>query len=486
MQIYQIFIPELGTGVKFKVSPTSEVEEFVTKHKKKSDEDFKKIVIENFVYNLKTEVASSLAMMSRVAGNRAIEAIYAGCVMLNPGLNLEFWLETAFSNASSPFDLDDEDDDFGLSNLNNTFDQEKIKEYIQKQKVTKRSSTKKQFKKLTKQKFLGLDDYLKSMVIGQDEAVEQVVSALYRCQADLHDSNRPLGVFLFAGSSGVGKTHLANKLHSYMYGSDVNMVRIDCGEFQHKHENQKLLGAPPGYVGHDEGGQLTNQVKKNPNTVILLDEVEKAHEDMWNTFLRIFDEGFVTDNKGDIVDFRNAIIIMTTNLGNDKVVENLIATGVGFSQSVDFDRKTEKIPVRSIVEKNTTKAIDKYFRPEFLNRIDKVVIFNHLEREDCVKIAQLEMSVTAEKLLKKGISLQYTDNVINGLIDLGIDTIKGARGIAQIRRDNIETRIAQTIVKSAIPRGTIFHIDYCENDFVFDVQKPVRKTRSKKNKELGE
>jgi ATP-dependent Clp protease ATP-binding subunit ClpA len=132
------------------------------------------------------------------------------------------------------------------------------------------------------------------------------------------------------------------------------------------------------------------------------------------------------------------------------------------------------------------KAIDKYFRPEFLNRIDKVVIFNHLEREDCVKIAQLEMSVTAEKLSKKGISLEYTDNVINGLIDLGIDTIKGARGIAQIRRDNIETKIAQTIVKSSIPRGTIFHIDYLERNFVFDIQKPVKKSKTNKIEELGE
>ena len=479
MQIYQIFVPELGTGVKFKVLPTSEVEEFISRHKKKNEEDLKKVIIENFVYNIKTEVASSLSMMSRIAGNRAIEAIYTGCIMLNPGLNLELWLETAFSSIpTSLFDQDDEDDNF---------DFEKIKDYIQRQKPSsKKSSPKKQFKKLTKQKFLGLNDYLRSTVIGQDEAIDEVVSALYRCQADLHDSDRPLGVFLFAGSSGVGKTHLANKLHTYMYGPDTNMVRIDCGEFQHKHENQKLLGAPPGYVGHDEGGQLTNQVKKNPNTVILLDEVEKAHEDMWNTFLRIFDEGFVTDNKGEIIDFRNSVIIMTTNLGNDKVVENLISTGVGFSQSVDFDRKTEKIPTRNIVEKNTTKAINKYFRPEFLNRVDKVVIFNHLRREDCIKIAQLEMSLTAEKLSKKGISLEYTDNVIDGLIDLGIDTIKGARGIAQIRRDNIETKIAQTIVKSSVPRGTIFHIDYLEDNFVFDVQKPVKKTRSKKVEELGD
>jgi len=170
---------------------------------------------------------------------------------------------------------------------------------------------------------------------------------------------------------------------------------------------------------------------------------------------------------------------MTTNLGNEKTVENLISTGAGFTRNVVFNRKTEEIPIRSIVEKNTHQAIDKYFRPEFINRIDKIVIFNHLNRSDCEKIAEIEMSVIADKLSRKGISLEYTDNVIDGLIYHGIDTIKGARGISQVRRDTIETPIAKTIVYSSVPKGTIFHIDYVDDNFVFNIQKPIKKTRQK-------
>ncbi|MDA1149094.1 MAG: AAA family ATPase, partial [Bacteroidetes bacterium] len=337
-------------------------------------------------------------------------------------------------------------------------------------------------KKLTKQKFLGLEQHLKDAVIGQDEAVEEIVSALFRSQADLNDPNRPLGVFLFAGSSGVGKTHLANTLHKYLFGDDTQMVRIDCGEYQHKHENQKLLGSPPGYIGHDEGGQLTNQIKKNPYTVVLIDEVEKAHEDIWNTFLRIFDEGVVTDSKGESISFRNSIIILTTNLGNDKTVDHMISTGAGFTRNVVFKRETKEIPPRSVVEKNTNQAINKYFRPELINRLDKIVVFNHLTYENCQKIAEMEMDLIAEKLSRKGISIAYTDNVIDALIDKGIDTVKGARGISQVRRDVIETPLAKTIVNSSVPKGTIFYVDYLNDSFVFNFEKPTRKIANKESK----
>lgn len=468
MQIYQIHIPELHTGVKFKVLPTKDVEDFVSKHKRKNDENLRKEILQTFVYNLHTDVADSLNMMSRTSAERALEAIYAGCIMLNPGLDSEYWITMAFSTAPIIPIFDQDDDD----------PYEEVKKFIKRQRGTSKEVSIKKNTKMTKQRFLRLEDHLKSVVIGQDSAIDEVVSALARSQAELNDSNRPLGVFLFAGSSGVGKTHLANELHRYMFGSDTQMVRIDCGEFQHKHENQKLTGSPPGYVGHDEGGQLSNQVKQNPYTVVLLDEVEKAHQDIWNTFLRIFDEGMLTDSKGDTVDFRNTIIILTTNLGNDKIVDDMISTGAGFTQVVDFERRTSKIPSRESVIKKTSEAVNKYFRPELLNRIDKTIIFNHLSREDCVQIARLEMSVTAEKLSKKGISLEYTDNVIDGLIALGIDTVKGARGISQVRRDSIETQLATTIVKTAVPKGTIFHIDYLDDKFCFDVQKPVKKKRA--------
>ena len=468
MQIYQIFIPELHANVKFKVVTNEEAETFLKKHKNK--DDLRQAILKFIVFNLNTEVASSLNMMSRQAAERAAEAIYAGCIMLNPGLDVDYWINIAYS--TNPVSPDIEDDALNLTQLRNFI---KTARSTQNKKNIKKIETKN--RKLSKEKFLGLDNFLKTNVIGQDEAVDEIVSNLFRSQADLHDTNRPLGVFLFAGSSGVGKTHLANTLHKYMFGEEVPMVRIDCGEFQHKHENQKLLGSPPGYVGHDDGGQLTNQIKKNPFSVVLIDEVEKAHQDIWNTFLRIFDEGIVTDSKGELVDFRNTIIIMTTNLGNDKVVDSLISTSAGFTQNVVFNRATTKIPSRSVVEKATNEAINKYFRPEFLNRIDKTIVFNHLSRENCEKIAQLEMSVIAEKLSRKGISLHYTDQAVNALIDRGIDTIRGARGISQVRRDVLETPIAKLIVNTYIPKGTIFHIDFVDDGFIFDITKPTKKIK---------
>jgi len=470
MQIYQIFVSELHANVKFKVLTVEEANEF--NEKIKNAKDRKKRVLQHVVFNLNTDVAGSLAMMTRTAAERTLDAIYAGCIMLNPSLDLEYWLTIAFMTA--PIENDGDLSQASIAEIKRMLEKAKRAQPVSKQSKTK---------KITKQKFLGLDFYLKSNVIGQDEAIDEIVSALARSQADMHDPNRPLGSFLFAGSSGVGKTHLAQCLHKYLFDEDTPMIRIDCGEFQHKHENQKLLGSPPGYVGHDDGGQLTNQVKKNPYSVVLIDEVEKAHPDIWNTFLRIFDEGCVTDSKGDVVSFKNTIIIMTTNLGNEKTVENLISTGTGFTNRVDFDRKTSQIPIRSLVEKNTHQAIDKYFRPEFINRIDKIIVFNHLSRNDCEKIAELEMSLVAEKLSRKGLIIEYTDKVIDGLIQKGIDTVKGARGISQVRRDTIETSLAKVMVKSHIPRGTIFHIDFFDDNFVFNIKKPIKKIATSTNNE---
>jgi ATP-dependent Clp protease ATP-binding subunit ClpA len=254
-----------------------------------------------------------------------------GSIMLNPGLDLDNWVNMAYDGGSNmdpfPFDQDAE--------LTSQQFLDTIKNFRKKYPKLddedfpfgdfKKQAKQPKPKQITKQKFLGLESYLKNSIIGQEQAIQTIVSALKRSQVGLNDENRPLGVFLFAGSSGVGKTHLANSLHKYLFGGEYPMVRIDCGEFQHKHENQKLIGSPPGYVGHDEGGQLVNLVKKYPSTVVLLDEVEKAHPDLWNTFLRVFDDGILTDGKGDIVNFRNTIVIMTTNLGNDKTADHLLS-----------------------------------------------------------------------------------------------------------------------------------------------------------------
>jgi len=483
MQIYEIFMNELNVNVKYKVYTPSESKDLVEKiNSFESSDKKKKYILEQVIYNLSTDVSSSLAMMSRIAAEKTVEALYSASVMLNPLLDVDYWLSIAYMTSTTLDDiLDDSGDPFDshadedLTSLLHKRLEDKISKRLSKQKTAA-----KQIKKISKQKFLGLEYYLKKNVVGQDEAIDELVSALARSQAGLNDSNRPLGVFLFAGASGVGKSFLAKSLHTYLFGDAHQMVRVDCGEFQHKHENQKLLGSPNGYIGYEDGGQLTNQMKNNPNSVILLDEVEKAHPDLWNTFLNVFDEGMITDNKGEKIDFRNSIIIMTTNLGNEKTVDNLLYKGAGFTGSVDFEKNIKKLPSKELVEKNTFEAIRKYFKPELINRIDKTIVFNHLGRKDWEKIAEQELSNVAEKLSKRGMSIYYTQNVLDRFIDLGTDTIKGARGMAQVRRDNIETSIAKEIVYKTLPRGTMFHIDYLQDSFILNIEKPkIKKNREK-------
>ena len=487
MKLYQIYFPELAVYVKFKVLDPEEVQSFLSNssgiENKIEFDKFKKTVIDYFIFNLKSEVSEALRMMSRKAAENCINALYAGCVMLNPGLDLDGWINAAYdaTKSTDPFLFDDDEEDDltskafldTIKNFKRKFP--KIDENDLPFPETEKKSKSAKIKPITKQKFLGLHPYLQDSIIGQEKAVASIVDALRRSQAGLNDENRPIAVLLFAGSSGVGKTHLANSVHKYLFGTDNPMVRIDCGEFQHKHENQKLIGSPPGYVGHEEGGQLVNTVKKNPNTVVLLDEVEKAHPDLWNTFLRVFDDGVLTDAKGEVVDFRNTIIIMTTNLGNDKTTSNLLSGGAGFTRDVGYKTKTKETPSREIIERNTNDAIKKHFKPEFLNRIDKTIIFNYLSEEDCKKIAQIEMSIVGEKLNKKGYSIKYTDEIIDLLIGEGIDSVKGARGLSQVRREKIEDPIARLIIDKSTPRGSIFDVDFKEGKVKTTIIKPEKK-----------
>lgn len=470
MNMYQIYVAELRTFVKYKVLTPNEAQDLLAEIEGKDNNAYRKAILESIIFNIKTDVAEGLRTMSRVAAEKCIEALYAGCIMLNPGIDVDYWVDLAYTG--NP--IVDNKSNKKSSDIDNLPDElEKFISDTFKKHADDKQETKTKPKKLTKEKFLGLEDHLKKNIIGQDDAIKTIVSALKRSQTGMNDPNRPLGVFMFAGASGVGKTHLANTLHKYIYGAENSMVRIDCGEFQHKHENQKLIGSPPGYIGHEDGGQLINMIKKYPNTVLLLDEVEKAHPDIWNTFLRIFDEGIATDNKGKQVSFKNTIIIMTTNLGNDKTADNLLRTSAGFTASVDYKTKTKSIPNKEIVEKNTLEAIRKHFKPEFINRLDKTVVFNHLKHEDMISIAELEMSIVKTKLLSKGYSLTYTDSVVEALIEKGIDTVKGARGLSQIRREGIEDKLADIIISTVVPRGTLFEIDFAE-DFDINLIKPAK------------
>lgn len=472
MNIYQIYVPELATYVKFKVLSQEEAKSLIADLEDKPLKDYKKAVLEFVIYNIKTDVAEALRKMSRTAAEKCLDALYAGCIMLNPGLDIDQWIDYAYSRKK------DNSDPRKLFKDPTGDSQKDLEDFFRDtisglSKNNGNQNPKAKAKKITREKFLGLEAHLKQNIIGQDECIDAVVSALKRSQAGLNDDNRPLGIFLFAGPSGVGKTYFANTLHKYLFGTESSMVRIDCGEFQHKHENQKLIGSPPGYIGHEDGGQLINLVKKFPSTVVLLDEVEKAHQDLWNTFLRVFDDGTLTDNKGRQVSFKNTIIIMTTNLGNDKISDDLLRTSAGFTGRVDFASQTKDNPKREIVEKNTKEAVRKHFKPEFINRFDRVIVFNHLAKKDFQKIAELEMSVVKSKLLTKGYSLIYTDSVLDALIDKGVDSVKGARGLSQIRRDGIESKIADVILNSNIARGTIFDIDYME-DFTVNLNIPKK------------
>lgn len=455
MKVYEIFIPEVGTYVKFKQLQPEDTESFVNDMPDVSKEEFMKRVLANFIFNMKSEIVDSLKMMSRKSATATIEALYNGCVMLNPGLEIDNWIRLSYSI---------EAEDTVVKEL----------EALETKAIGPSTVAKSQIKKISKSKFLNLEKYLKERVIGQNHAIEAVVSALKRSQTGLNDANRPLGVFLFAGSSGIGKTHLARELHAYLFGDKYDIIRVDCGEFQHKHENQKLMGSPPGYIGHDEGGQLTNQITQHPDTVVLLDEVEKAHPDLWNTFLRVFDEGIITNNKGEHVSFRNAIIIMTTNLGNDKIVDSLVGKGIGFTARTEVQTKTIAIPPRPQVERLASDSIRKTFRSEFLNRIDKIIVFNHLTQGDYSKIAELELQTIDDKLAKRGTSLRFDDSAINALIVNGVDTVKGARGMAQVRRDEIEDRLADILLTTPCPRGTIFEVSYPVDKFEINVLTPSK------------
>ena len=458
MKLYEVYNPELDTDVRFKILNEQETYRLVNQHKDSSQDEFMRAVLEAVVYNLKEEVTTSIKKIPKEDAKNVLATLFNCSLMLNPGLDVLSWLQIAnspllvSSYASSPFAPK------GTPKA-----------------INKTQKKRPSFNRIPRAKFLNLERHLKESVIGQDEAIDELMSALKRSHVGLNDEERPLGVFVFAGASGVGKTLIAKELHKYLFGA-TDMVRVDCGEYQHKHENQKLLGSPPGYLGHDEGGQLTNALLKNPNTVVLLDEVEKADPDLWNTFLRVFDEGWLTDNAGKKVSFHNAIIIMTTNLGNKDIVNDLQEKKFGFQKD-----NSGSLVVRERVIRVTNDAIRKYFRPEFLNRIDKTVVFNHLNHTDLKKIAELELNSIQTKLNKKGYTITYEDSVIEAMISEGVDNVKGARGLSQIRRDRIENLLADSLMQKRHLKGTVFKLDFNTDEYEIKVQSPItRKDKTEK------
>lgn len=309
-----------------------------------------------------------------------------------------------------------------------------------------------------REKLLSLSDILHKRVVGQDKAVDLVSDAVVRARAGIKDPNRPIGSFLFLGPTGVGKTELAKSLASSLFDSEKHMIRIDMSEYMEKHAVSRLIGAPPGYVGHDEGGQLTEAVRRNPYSVILLDEVEKAHSDVFNVLLQILDEGRLTDSKGRSVDFKNTIIIMTSNIGSQVLLENVKDAG----------------EISDDTEKAVMDSLHAYFKPEILNRMDDIVLFKPLSVDDMSMIVDKILTQLNMRLLDQHISIEVTEEAKKWLGEEAYEPQFGARPLKRFVQRQIETPIARMMIKESLPEGTIIKVDLNDNkELDFKVVKPT-------------
>ena len=300
-------------------------------------------------------------------------------------------------------------------------------------------------------KLAELPALIKANVIGQDEAVAKVAKAIQRNRAGLKDPNKPIGSFIFLGQTGVGKTQLAKVLAKELFDSEDALIRIDMSEYMEKFAISRLVGAPPGYVGYEEGGQLTEKVRRKPYSVILLDEVEKAHPDVFNMLLQVLDDGYLTDSLGRKIDFRNSIIIMTSNIGARQIKD--FGAGVGFGTAARLSQADSN--QKSVIE----NALKKAFAPEFLNRIDDVVVFNALEREDIHKIIDIELAKLFARIKDIGYDLKLTDKAKDYIADKGFDKQYGARPLKRAIQKYIEDALAEEIVNSKLEEGDTIHMD---------------------------
>uniref|UniRef100_UPI002F94DD74 ATP-dependent Clp protease ATP-binding subunit n=1 Tax=Kaistella sp. TaxID=2782235 RepID=UPI002F94DD74 len=302
-----------------------------------------------------------------------------------------------------------------------------------------------------REKLLHLEDELHKRVVGQDEAIESVANAIRRNRAGLNDEKKPIGSFLFLGTTGVGKTELAKALAEYLFDDENNMTRIDMSEYQERHSVSRLVGAPPGYVGYDEGGQLTEAVRRRPYSVVLLDEIEKAHPDVFNTLLQVLDDGRLTDNKGRVVNFKNSIIIMTSNLGSHLIQEN-------------FENITDD-NVQEVVDKTKEEVfglLKQTLRPEFLNRIDEIVLFQPLNKSQIGKIVHFQLRVFNKMLEKRGIFMTATDDAINYLMNKGYDPSFGARPLKRVLQQEVLNKLSKEILAGNVNDGDRITLDYFE------------------------
>ena len=307
------------------------------------------------------------------------------------------------------------------------------------------------------QKLLDLESELHKRVIGQEQAVKAVSDAIRRARAGLKDPNRPVGSFIFVGPTGVGKTELSKALAECVFGNEDNLIRVDMSEYMEKHAVSKMVGAPPGYVGFDEAGQLTEKVRRKPYSVVLFDEIEKAHPDVFNIMLQILDDGRLTDSKGRLISFKNCIIIMTSNVGATQV-KTINTLGFAGSKTAEYDGMCDKY----------MEALREKFRPEFLNRIDDIIVFQKLTKEETSKIANILLSNLRKRLAVMEVKLEITDSAMDLIIDKGYDSNYGARPLKRVLQRHIEDRLSEEILKGVLQANSTVQIDAVDGEFTFN------------------
>jgi ATP-dependent Clp protease ATP-binding subunit ClpB len=309
-------------------------------------------------------------------------------------------------------------------------------------------------------KLLHMDDRLRLRVVGQDEAIEAVSNAVRRARAGIQDPNRPIGSFIFLGPTGVGKTELAKALAEFLFDDEDAMIRIDMSEYQERHTVSRLIGAPPGYVGYEEGGQLTEAVRRRPYAVVLFDEVEKAHPEVFNLLLQLLDDGRLTDSHGKTVDFRNTVVIMTSNIGSVHIQEMLL----------EKERKPAAYWIDSTGQEFKEKVMEDlkgFFKPEFLNRVDEIIIFNSLTRALLTKIVDIQVERMKSFIREKNIDLKLTDRAKEYFAEIGFDPIYGARPLKRVLQKMILNDLAKKILEGSFQEGDTVDVDVEKGKIIF-------------------
>ena len=305
-----------------------------------------------------------------------------------------------------------------------------------------------------------MEQVLHERVVGQNEAVSAIAKAIRRGRVGLKDPKRPVGSFIFLGPTGVGKTELCKALAQAMFGDENAMLRLDMSEYMEKHTVSKLIGSPPGYVGFDEGGQLTEKVRRKPYSVVLFDEIEKAHPDVFNMLLQILEDGRLTDSQGRTVDFKNTVIIMTSNVGARLITDK--QKSLGFAQESGEQKQAD---IRSLV----TGELKKVFRPEFLNRVDDIIVFNKLTQDEIKQIAGKMLQTLAQRLAAMNIGITFTDAAVTAVADKGFDDSYGARPLRRAIQSEIEDALSEKLLDGEITENAKVTCDYKDGKFVFNV-----------------